>query len=166
MIRCRLMVINCSMKLFPCLEHGKWIRITMRALFDPSGILCMKCSSLLVIAHHCRGRIKHLDVVTLLRKISPPLGFGKLCPHRVACKVSQRNNFPCFINIKTCHVFGRFYCLLVRYFSMFTILIFNAWFRMAIFYFCLLFEEIFPPSCKPFCLKFHPKYEALCLHFK
>ena len=36
----------------------------------------------------CRGRIKHLDVVTLLRKISPPLGFGKLCPHRVACKVN------------------------------------------------------------------------------
>jgi len=36
-----------------------------------------------------KGRIKHLDVVTLLRKISPPLGFGKLCPHRVACKVSK-----------------------------------------------------------------------------
>merc|ERR1711973_791345 len=36
-----------------------------------------------------RGRIKHLDVVTLLRKISPPLGFGKLCPHRVACKVNK-----------------------------------------------------------------------------
>jgi len=35
-----------------------------------------------------KGRIKHLDVVTLLRKISPPLGFGKLCPHRLACKVS------------------------------------------------------------------------------
>lgn len=34
-----------------------------------------------------RGRIKHLDVVTLLRRIQPPLGFGKLCPHRVACKV-------------------------------------------------------------------------------
>lgn len=34
-----------------------------------------------------KGRIKHLDVVTLLRKISPPLGFGKLCPHRLACKV-------------------------------------------------------------------------------
>ncbi|RCN27978.1 hypothetical protein ANCCAN_26286 [Ancylostoma caninum] len=33
-----------------------------------------------------KGRIKHLDVVTLLRKISPPLGFGKLCPHRLACK--------------------------------------------------------------------------------
>jgi hypothetical protein len=26
-------------------------------------------------------------VVTLLRRIQPPLGFGKLCPHRVACKV-------------------------------------------------------------------------------
>jgi len=33
-----------------------------------------------------KGKIKHIDVVTLLRKISPPLGFGKLCPHRVACK--------------------------------------------------------------------------------
>ncbi|OWK08583.1 hypothetical protein Celaphus_00011287 [Cervus elaphus hippelaphus] len=32
------------------------------------------------------GRIKHLDVVTLLRRIQPPLGFGKFCPHRVACK--------------------------------------------------------------------------------
>jgi len=36
-----------------------------------------------------KGRIKHLDVVALLRKITPPLGFGKLCPHRVACKVSR-----------------------------------------------------------------------------
>ncbi|XP_062316510.1 voltage-dependent L-type calcium channel subunit alpha-1D-like [Osmerus eperlanus] len=35
-----------------------------------------------------KGRIKHLDVVTLLRRIQPPLGFGKLCPHRVACKFS------------------------------------------------------------------------------
>ncbi|KAK2082797.1 Voltage-dependent L-type calcium channel subunit alpha-1F [Saguinus oedipus] len=34
-----------------------------------------------------KGRIKHLDVVALLRRIQPPLGFGKLCPHRVACKV-------------------------------------------------------------------------------
>ncbi|XP_019676886.2 voltage-dependent L-type calcium channel subunit alpha-1S isoform X2 [Felis catus] len=33
-----------------------------------------------------KGRIKHLDVVTLLRRIQPPLGFGKFCPHRVACK--------------------------------------------------------------------------------
>ncbi|KAL3314000.1 Voltage-dependent L-type calcium channel subunit alpha-1C [Cichlidogyrus casuarinus] len=37
---------------------------------------------------YSRGRIKHLDVVTLLRKINPPLGFGKLCPHRTACVVS------------------------------------------------------------------------------
>jgi hypothetical protein len=44
-----------------------------------------------------KGFIKHVDVVTLLRKISPPLGFGKLCPHRVACKVGNHksvNNFP------------------------------------------------------------------------
>uniref|UniRef100_A0A183IQU1 Ca_chan_IQ domain-containing protein n=1 Tax=Soboliphyme baturini TaxID=241478 RepID=A0A183IQU1_9BILA len=33
-----------------------------------------------------RGRIKHLDIVLLLRKISPPLGFGDFCPHRIACK--------------------------------------------------------------------------------
>lgn len=38
-----------------------------------------------------KGRIKHLDVVTLLRKISPPLGFGKLCPHRLACKVIYKS---------------------------------------------------------------------------
>lgn len=41
-----------------------------------------------------RGRIKHLDVVTLLRKISPPLGFGKLCPYRVACKRLVSMNMP------------------------------------------------------------------------
>ena len=39
-----------------------------------------------------KGRIKHLDVVTLLRKINPPLGFGALCPHRVACKACLMNN--------------------------------------------------------------------------
>uniref|UniRef100_A0A915ICB4 EF-hand domain-containing protein n=1 Tax=Romanomermis culicivorax TaxID=13658 RepID=A0A915ICB4_ROMCU len=33
-----------------------------------------------------KGKIKHLDIVTLLRKISPPLGFGNFCPHRLACK--------------------------------------------------------------------------------
>ena len=41
-----------------------------------------------------KGRIKHVDVVTLLRKISPPLGFGKLCPHRVACKVNEKYHIP------------------------------------------------------------------------
>ncbi|CAN8004779.1 unnamed protein product [Ixodes pacificus] len=41
-----------------------------------------------------KGRIKHLDVVTLLRKIQPPLGFGKLCPHRVACKKLVSMNMP------------------------------------------------------------------------
>ncbi|KAI5607630.1 calcium channel, voltage-dependent, L type, alpha 1S subunit, a isoform X1, partial [Silurus asotus] len=41
-----------------------------------------------------RGRIKHLDVVTLLRRIQPPLGFGKFCPHRVACKRLISMNMP------------------------------------------------------------------------
>lgn len=41
-----------------------------------------------------KGRIKHLDVVTLLRKISPPLGFGKLCPQRIACKRLVSMNMP------------------------------------------------------------------------
>lgn len=34
-----------------------------------------------------RGCIKHVDVLNLLRRINPPLGFGKLCPRRMACKV-------------------------------------------------------------------------------
>lgn len=46
------------------------------------------CCPALMLHFASRGRIKHLDVVTLLRRIQPPLGFGKLCPHRVACKVS------------------------------------------------------------------------------
>lgn len=56
-----------------------------------SGLGWTACSALLPGPHALlclRGRIKHLDVVTLLRRIQPPLGFGKLCPHRVACKVS------------------------------------------------------------------------------
>ncbi|KAG7222207.1 hypothetical protein INR49_016621 [Caranx melampygus] len=40
------------------------------------------------------AKIKHLDVVTLLRRIQPPLGFGKLCPHRVACKRLVSMNMP------------------------------------------------------------------------
>jgi hypothetical protein len=54
----------------------------------------MLCYLFKIVFH--RGRIKHLDVITLLRKISPPLGFGKLCPHRVACKVKLKNIFLIF----------------------------------------------------------------------
>lgn len=65
------------------LEHwlcsrGRWDGLEARASTLPGLTLCFVS----------RGRIKHLDVVTLLRRIQPPLGFGKLCPHRVACKVS------------------------------------------------------------------------------
>ena len=41
-----------------------------------------------------KGRIKHLDVAQLLRRINPPLGFGRLCPHRVACKRLVSMNMP------------------------------------------------------------------------
>ena len=34
-----------------------------------------------------RGRMKHVDIVSMLKRIQPPLGFGKCCPHREACKV-------------------------------------------------------------------------------
>lgn len=40
------------------------------------------------------GRIHYKDMYSLLRVIDPPLGLGKKCPHRVACKVwlkSQKN---------------------------------------------------------------------------
>ncbi|CDQ69797.1 unnamed protein product [Oncorhynchus mykiss] len=50
--------------------------------------------SVVGVAVSFRGRIKHLDVVTLLRRIQPPLGFGKLCPHRVACKRLVAMNMP------------------------------------------------------------------------
>lgn len=55
-------------------------------LTAPDGVLPFMWMCVVV-----RGRIKHLDVVTLLRRIQPPLGFGKLCPHRVACKVGFHN---------------------------------------------------------------------------
>ena len=41
-----------------------------------------------------KGYIKHTDVVTLLRKINPPLGFGKLCSHRMASKRLVAMNMP------------------------------------------------------------------------
>ncbi|KAL3321146.1 Voltage-dependent L-type calcium channel subunit alpha-1C [Cichlidogyrus casuarinus] len=36
-----------------------------------------------------KGRVRHLDVVTMLGKINPPLGFGSMCPHTRACHVSH-----------------------------------------------------------------------------
>ncbi|OXA55268.1 Muscle calcium channel subunit alpha-1 [Folsomia candida] len=41
-----------------------------------------------------RGCIKHVDVLNLLRRINPPLGFGKLCPRRMACKRLVAMNMP------------------------------------------------------------------------
>ena len=44
--------------------------------------------------HDAKGRIKHLDVVTLLRRIQPPLGFGRLCPHRNYSQIYISNSQP------------------------------------------------------------------------
>lgn len=41
----------------------------------------------LLVFFCCSGRILYKDMYSLLRVISPPLGLGKKCPHRVACKV-------------------------------------------------------------------------------
>ncbi|TPP39753.1 Voltage-dependent L-type calcium channel subunit alpha [Fasciola gigantica] len=41
-----------------------------------------------------KGRVRHLDVVTMLGKISPPLGFGSMCPHTRACHKLVRMNMP------------------------------------------------------------------------
>uniref|UniRef100_A0A5K3EJD7 Voltage-dependent L-type calcium channel subunit alpha n=1 Tax=Mesocestoides corti TaxID=53468 RepID=A0A5K3EJD7_MESCO len=41
-----------------------------------------------------KGRVRHLDVVTMLGKISPPLGFGSMCPHTRACHKLVQMNMP------------------------------------------------------------------------
>jgi voltage-dependent calcium channel L type alpha-1S len=55
--------------------------------YDPEKSPKFLWFSLFNIKTSNRGRIKHLEVVNLLRSITPPLGFGKFCPHRTACKV-------------------------------------------------------------------------------
>ncbi|XP_053359647.1 voltage-dependent R-type calcium channel subunit alpha-1E [Clarias gariepinus] len=40
------------------------------------------------------GRIHYKDMYKVVRTISPPLGFGKNCPHRVACKRLVLMNMP------------------------------------------------------------------------
>lgn len=73
-------------------------RKTEQFLISPSSLVFALFSLCFIMRQMCvlclstcrRGRIKHIDVVTMLRRIQPPLGFGKLCPHRVACKVSQQ----------------------------------------------------------------------------
>ncbi|XP_055343397.1 voltage-dependent L-type calcium channel subunit alpha-1D-like [Paramacrobiotus metropolitanus] len=40
------------------------------------------------------GYIKHMDVISLLRSIDPPLGIGRLCPRRIARKRLLAMNMP------------------------------------------------------------------------
>ena len=48
-----------------------------------------------------RGCVKHVDIVTVLKRIAPPLGFGKFCPHREACKVGAVWVYRCSSSHKT-----------------------------------------------------------------
>lgn len=106
MFECWSMVLTIRMTLFS-LIYGQIINLFVAVIMDNFDYLTRDWS--ILGPHHldefvrlwseydpdARGRIKHLDVVTLLRKISPPLGFGKLCPHRVACKVIHaKDNIP------------------------------------------------------------------------
>lgn len=56
-------------------------------LFISLCILCVPSPNLPSLYFSCSGRIHYKDMYSLLRVISPPLGLGKKCPHRVACKV-------------------------------------------------------------------------------
>lgn len=56
-------------------------------LHDSMCFFCPVASSLTPMYSSCSGRIHYKDMYSLLRVISPPLGLGKKCPHRVACKV-------------------------------------------------------------------------------
>ncbi|XP_028397956.1 voltage-dependent L-type calcium channel subunit alpha-1D-like [Dendronephthya gigantea] len=40
------------------------------------------------------GRVKHVDIVTMLKRIEPPLGFGEFCPQRDACRRLVGMNMP------------------------------------------------------------------------
>lgn len=65
-----------------CIKNVKMVQFDFRLILNKMHLII--CVILVLLS---RGRIKHLDVVTLLRRIQPPLGFGKFCPHLVACKV-------------------------------------------------------------------------------
>ena len=61
---------------------------------DPSvyfvfgGPYCRACLYWICFLSPRRGRVKHVDIVTMLKRIEPPLGFGEFCPQRDACRVS------------------------------------------------------------------------------
>lgn len=40
--------------------------------------------------------MKHVDIVAMLKRIEPPLGFGEFCPQRDACRVSKRGSHILF----------------------------------------------------------------------
>ncbi|KAF7651276.1 hypothetical protein LDENG_00113200 [Lucifuga dentata] len=57
------------------------------------------------------GRIHYKEMYKVVRTISPPLGFGKNCPHRVACKVW----FPHINKPPQCGIFPNFLLSLLSF---------------------------------------------------
>jgi hypothetical protein len=60
-----------------------------------------------------RGRVKHVDIVTMLKRIEPPLGFGEFCPQRDACRVSitERQLGPRSLKLKLSNLKTGILCL-------------------------------------------------------
>jgi len=68
-----------------------------RRVFSP--IYNLKCFE--GVAYHCllnRGRILYTDMYEMLRKMEPPVGFGKKCPYRLAYRKLIRMNMPVELN--------------------------------------------------------------------
>ena len=72
-------------------EHEKAKACTRQNMFVCS---CIKKSSNQVFFDFFSGRIKHDDVIKLLRGINPPLGFGGCCPDLVAYRKLVAMNMP------------------------------------------------------------------------
>lgn len=68
-------------------KERKVALFSFSTLFISLCILCVPSPNLPSLYFSCSGRIHYKDMYSLLRVISPPLGLGKKCPHRVACKV-------------------------------------------------------------------------------
>ncbi|XP_014881642.1 voltage-dependent R-type calcium channel subunit alpha-1E-like isoform X1 [Poecilia latipinna] len=63
-------------------------KLKEQSLFHPCCVLYNDMCAL------SSGRIHYKEMYKVVRTISPPLGFGKNCPHRVACKRLVLMNMP------------------------------------------------------------------------
>lgn len=83
----------------------------------------------------CSGRIHYKDMYSLLRVIDPPLGLGKKCPHRVACKVWLQFKWNLLTTLAShsiqewsecCFVYLFLFCFLYLFILFFDFLLFSS----------------------------------------